>query len=672
MWKSIIVMLLVFGVFATNIYCKQYGDFVRILPDDKKPISYETKCDVSYDKDNILVNWETKVDSAFVIGQSCRDDQWVASDFLRIQVITSPSDHYSYFYCCFPNGVKYDGTRQKNLDTSVEWNSNYTYANTFANGKWYCCVKIPFKDLRYHGSAPYSWRIILSKYILSTNETYSYPYVTTNMGLDYFSSGDTLTINQSLPRQYNLHVYPYAIGLQDLKNKNTEMSLDNLGVDIGFKPNSYLGLKVAVNPDYSDVPLDDEQDVFNLEYAPYYSESRYFFIEDFDVFDIPDDLFYTRNIKQPIIAGKFTGSTEQLTYGVLIAKDKDMSGSVDSPENNWYGLATFKPKWGNFGINFSSIEKVNSIYKNSIFQVKPMLNIGKNSSLTWANYMSVYNNNTSENKKGIFSDVCYNTKIDNNSFNLEGFTYSKDFEAQMGRIYETGYYGGYFEYTYSIESKKNIDSFIFNSWINSTNYDDNTFRSRMLGLSQTLSLFNKFSQSLQVTYYTEDFQNNNYINKNVTLGLTHFKSGSYSIKTSAMVGDILLYRLAKIESQFQFTNTFSLIMGSNSDLYISWTKQIYPNLSSSEKSVMDNKYDYLNANLSYYVTNSLSVISGLRYNNYNVSIYKGHYGVFSNLAYEAIPHYTFYLGFNEGADNVSNNWETQHESVYLKLRMGLS
>ena len=86
---------------------------------------------------------------------------------------------------------------------------------------------------------------------------------------------------------------------------------NDLGFDLSFRPNYATNVKFSFNPDYSDVPLDDESDIYNLKYTPTLLENRYFFIEDFNAFGIDNTMFYSRNILQPQYALKITGNTTQ-------------------------------------------------------------------------------------------------------------------------------------------------------------------------------------------------------------------------------------------------------------------------------------------------------------------------------------------------------------------------
>jgi hypothetical protein len=287
------------------------SDFVRISPDDSLSIPLQTDVWFWRDKENLFVLWEAEINENFEKGRFATTDEWVECDFLRIQIITDINNYYAYMFCSFPLGNKYDGIRNSNLNFEYDWNSNYEYENIISDDLWKSTMSIPLKDLRFYGKPPYKWKIILTRYFEKANDFYSFPYGKIDMGKDYFRTAYDITINEELSQNKNYRITPYFIKKYDLMEETGSFDPENIGLDFSYNPTSATKVKLSINPDFSDVPLDTEEDNFNVLYAPSFEENRYFFIEDLDVFGVSSNLFYTRHIMQPQYAVKLTGNSEK-------------------------------------------------------------------------------------------------------------------------------------------------------------------------------------------------------------------------------------------------------------------------------------------------------------------------------------------------------------------------
>lgn len=94
-----------------------------------------------------------------------------------------------------------------------------------------------------------------------------------------------------------------------------------LGADIrwGVRPN--LTLNATVHPDFSQVEADAGQIPGDVRFALFFPELRPFFVEGSEVFDVPNQLVYTRKIVQPVGAAKLSGKVGASDVAVLGAAD---------------------------------------------------------------------------------------------------------------------------------------------------------------------------------------------------------------------------------------------------------------------------------------------------------------------------------------------------------------
>ena len=378
------------------------NEFLRVSPRDSKPIHLDTDIWLWRDQSNLYVRWEAKIDDTFNPGKFNNRDECDECDFLSLQLITGPNNHYAYYYQALPYGNKYDGIRRSDMSIDLAWNSNYNYTNTITDKLWTCQMTIPFKDLRYSGKPPYKWKLIVTRYLCKQEHYYSYPLVTTNMGLDYFRSAANVVIDERPKRSLKPHIDAYALGrlaVRLLESSHEDDPDEGSGIEPGFDSSINISssskVKLSLNPDFSDLPLDIDEYRYNVNFWPVYPEKRPFFTEDIDIFDLNPNLFESRNIHQPLFGLNFTGATKVLSYGIMAAKDRrhvyhdktideDIYGheaySYDSHviEDDLYGIISAKAKWNKNSVHLALLNQVSDDYQAIGVQIKPVVYLYKN------------------------------------------------------------------------------------------------------------------------------------------------------------------------------------------------------------------------------------------------------------------------------------------------------
>jgi len=111
------------------------------------------------------------------------------------------------------------------------------------------------------------------------------------------------------------------------------------GLDIRWGITQDMVLNVTVNPDFSQVEADSGQLDVNNTYSLFYPEKRPFFLDGSSYFDTSNFNFvHTRNIAEPDVGVKLTGKTDEHSYGLMVANDKNTSFLM--PGNSGSGIAT--------------------------------------------------------------------------------------------------------------------------------------------------------------------------------------------------------------------------------------------------------------------------------------------------------------------------------------------
>ena len=432
-------------------YDNLVSDFVRISPRDSVPLPLDTKVWFWHDSVNLYVRWEAKIDATFTPGKYDNRDESEDCDFLSLQLITGADNQYAYYYQALPHGNKYDGIRRADLSLELAWNSTYSYTNTITDSLWTCQMTIPFKDLRYSGTPPYKWKVIVSRYLSRQEHHYSYPFCSANMGPDYFRNAANLVIARHPKSKSRARFYGYLFGgvgprlelhLFDDEESRTYTELDaDAGLDLSLNLGTANGLKFALNPDFYDAPMTIKNDWYNLIRWPSHPENRTFFIQDVDILDFGKELFDSRNAHKPLYALNLTGVADILSYGILSVKNQRHECDaylIDDEErhvieDDFYNVVSAKARIAKNSLQMACLSRMNHGYQNDVMLVKPVAYLYKNNFL-WVEYL--HSRKIANGKKRTGSLARIGAEINLHDLRLEAQygDCSKDFAADMGQF----------------------------------------------------------------------------------------------------------------------------------------------------------------------------------------------------------------------------------------------
>ncbi|HPR16859.1 MAG TPA: hypothetical protein PLD62_01295, partial [Candidatus Cloacimonadota bacterium] len=502
-------------------------DFRRVNPPDSCAIGLNTQAWLWQDDKNLYVYVQCEIDEHFDLGIYANHDSSPNADYLRLQLITDLNNYFAYGYFAHPLGSKYDYIRKANHETDEYWNSRYSYDSEILNNQWNVTFTIPFSDLRHQNTPPYEWKIILTRYIKSDRQSFSAPFVLTKMGNDYFRRAHSITINHYIPNVSHFSFRPYTIFSYDMLDKSTSFDKENVGVDISYNPTPTIRSKLSISPDFSDVPMDAVTDTYNSKYTPTYTENRYFFIEDCDLFGQSNDLFYSRYIVQPDYAFKLTGSSQNVSFAFLSAKDKlveerTVDDSITTVEtitpDDFYNILTVKPVWNKFRCQFTLLNRMNEDYHNEVLHANPILEIGKNRYL-WAELNGSTKEKNDKSKEGFHAKCGYSAYSRNHMLTFALQEMSENYALDMGKIYEDDFYGWNLDYASQTEIQSRVLSEIGHSTYISEEIDNrrNTLLERYLSLETDFTSKYNLDMELEFVYVMENINpasdNNKYTDK---------------------------------------------------------------------------------------------------------------------------------------------------------------
>jgi len=277
-----------------------------------------------YDQKNIYF--------AFLMQDSQPDKIWAEltprntyenNDSITVILDTYNDKRTSISFTVNPRGV------QKNTVETI-WKSGAVVRDD----GWTAEMAIPFKSLRFSSHDNQVWGVNFERYIYRLNEKDYWTDVDRDIPLLH-QMGELTGLSGVKPG-YNLEFFPYAgVRISRWEGEKDDKLAAGLDVKYGILPNLILDL--TASPDFSEV----ESDPFIYQRTPYenyFQENRPFFSEGNQYFRLsterefswrPDvNLFYSRRISDPKIAGKISGKTGGYSFGILGALNKEEEGDV--------------------------------------------------------------------------------------------------------------------------------------------------------------------------------------------------------------------------------------------------------------------------------------------------------------------------------------------------------
>ena len=194
-------------------------------------------------------------------------------------------------------------------------------------------VRIPFKSLRYQAKQPQDWSInVLREVKHSGFEDSWYPARRANAS--FIAQSGRLVGLTGMHRGLVVDLNPEATGKASGAPTATGYRYDTgnpqIGGNVRWGVSDNLTVNGTIKPDYSQVESDVGQLAFDPRQALYFPEKRPFFLEGSELFQVPQNLIYTRRIVQPVAAAKLTGTAFGTDIGLLSAVDQQFASASGS------------------------------------------------------------------------------------------------------------------------------------------------------------------------------------------------------------------------------------------------------------------------------------------------------------------------------------------------------
>lgn len=303
--------------------CEVGENFWMMTPADTSHAQCKTEFRCTYD-DKFLyfaaVNYQEKA-APYIVESLKRDFNFGRND--NLWLILEPFNDLTNGWVFGTNaaGAQFDGQISEGTNLNPNWDNRWFSHTTFDGSKWILEMAIPFSSLRYKAGET-RWGMNFSRLDLRSNEKSSWaPIPRQFFSITLAYTGSLIWDNPPPSPKTNISIIPYALSgiSNNFEDKGNTVFRKDIGVDAKVALTPSLNLDLTVNPDFSQVDVD--QQVTNLNrFELFFPERRQFFLENSDIFNS-----FGGNETRPFFSRRI-GLGTPIQYGARL------SGKLD---NNW-------------------------------------------------------------------------------------------------------------------------------------------------------------------------------------------------------------------------------------------------------------------------------------------------------------------------------------------------
>ncbi len=262
------------------------GDFFRVLPIDSGQAISQTEVRVAYD-DDFLYMAITCMDT-FAGKRPAeslrRDFSFGKNDNFLVFMDTYNDQTNGFSFGTSAAGAQWDGLQANGGFVSLDWDCKWRSAVQNYSDKWIAEYAIPFRSIRYQNGVR-EWGINFSRLDLKSAEKSSWAPVPRQFQTANLAFTGTLVFDEAPPSLgTRFSLIPYVSGRSSRQSTDLRARGDfDAGLDAKVTLSTSLNLDLTVNPDFSQVEVDEQ--VTNLDrFELFFPERRQFFLENSDLF----------------------------------------------------------------------------------------------------------------------------------------------------------------------------------------------------------------------------------------------------------------------------------------------------------------------------------------------------------------------------------------------------
>lgn len=267
-------------------------NWMQQFPYDSSLAVNQSVAKVLYDDKNIYilgVMYSDSEDREYITPSLRRDFRGAANDNFTIILDTFQDRTNAFTFGINPFGVRREGLVTNGgsgeSSFSLDWDNVWKGESKIYKGYWVAEIAIPLNSLRFNEGQK-NWNINFYRIDSENAERSTWAPIQRNFTLYNLASLNVAKWEEPTKRSgKNISFIPYVSGKY---NQNLEEGQDaqtgfNAGFDLKYGITPGLNLDLTVNPDFSQVEVD--QQVTNLDrFEIFFPERRQFFLENADLF----------------------------------------------------------------------------------------------------------------------------------------------------------------------------------------------------------------------------------------------------------------------------------------------------------------------------------------------------------------------------------------------------
>lgn len=255
------------------------------FPIDRAYASRDTRVQLFFDENYIYLaaTCAKKADDKREIRTLRRDFSLANNDVFSLILDPLNDDNNGFEFAVSAAGVLSESVLYNGGWRDAVWDNKWSAAVHQDSLYWSLEMRIPFSSIRYKEEQEI-WGMNFTRTHIASNERSSWQAVPRQFDISTLSFAGELKWTSPPPKSsYRFSVIPYISGGMG-RNRQSEFStVQNIGTDFKVPISSSLNLDLTINPDFSQVEVDQQQ--INLDrFSLFFPERRNFFIENNDLF----------------------------------------------------------------------------------------------------------------------------------------------------------------------------------------------------------------------------------------------------------------------------------------------------------------------------------------------------------------------------------------------------
>ncbi len=287
---------------------------------------------VLYDDKNLYIAFHAGDDPRKVQAPIVPRDQVWQGDWVGVSIDTYNDKQRSFFLCSNPAGIQMDGVDQEGRDSDMAPDFQYTSKGRVTDDGYDVEMAIPFTTLRFQPGQDVTFGFQAIRDIRRDGIHMYWSPVSRNIN-SYHTQIGSMSGLQGVRPGRNIQITPTYTTTTAAESSPSGMDYGDpegrAGLDAKVGLTSNLIADLTVTPDFSQIEADAGVVDINERFAIFYPEKRPFFLEGSDIFTMPINLMYTRQIVDPLYGGKLSGKLRRMSFGVLSSADRSSGESID-------------------------------------------------------------------------------------------------------------------------------------------------------------------------------------------------------------------------------------------------------------------------------------------------------------------------------------------------------